>query len=140
MLASSFFTTWLKFMSKELRWLIFWPDSNVTKRNLPASFRKYYPLCSIITGCTERFIKISSSLDVAAMCWYNYKHHYPIKYLIGITPNGVISYIFDSYGGRASDIFAVNNSEFLIFYNQVTKLWQIEGLKYKTFWIFINAH
>ena len=38
MLASSVFTTWLKFMSKELRWLIFWPDRNVIRRNLPDSF------------------------------------------------------------------------------------------------------
>ena len=28
MVGSSVFTNWLKFMSKELRWLIFWPDRN----------------------------------------------------------------------------------------------------------------
>ena len=99
-------------MSKELRWLIFWPDRNVIRRNLPASFRKYYPRCSIIIDCSEIFIETPSSLDVAAMCWSNYKHDSTIKYLIGITPNGAISYISDSYGGRVSDIFTVNNSGF----------------------------
>ena len=99
-------------MSKELRWLIFWPDRNVIRRNLPASFRKYYPRCSIIIDCSEIFIETPSSLDIGAMCWSNYKHNFTIKYLIGITPNGAISYISDSYGGRVSDIFTVNNSGF----------------------------
>ena len=35
--------------------------------------------------------------------------------MIGITPNGAISYVSGSYGGRASDIFIVNNSGFLNF-------------------------
>ena len=47
-LASSIFTTWIKLMSKELSWLIVWPDRNIIRRNLPAMFRKYYPDCCII--------------------------------------------------------------------------------------------
>ena len=35
--------------------------------------------------------------------------------MIGITPNGAISYISDSYGGKASDVFIVNNTGFSIF-------------------------
>ena len=35
--------------------------------------------------------------------------------MIGITPSGAISYISDCYGGRASDIFIVNNSGFFNF-------------------------
>ena len=111
-LASSIFTTWIKLMSKELSWLIVWPDRNIIRRNLPAMFRKYYPDCCIIIDCSELFIETPSSLDVAAMCWSNYKHHSTIKYLLGITPNGAISFLSDCYGGRASDIFIVNNSNF----------------------------
>ena len=129
MLASSVSTTWLKFMSKELRWLIFWPDRNVIRRNLPASFRKYYSRCSIIIDCSEIFIETSSSLDVAAMCWSNYKHHSTIKYLIGITPNGAVSYISDSYGGRASDIFIVNNCGFFNFLQPGDQVMADRGFK-----------
>ena len=69
MLAGSVFPTWLnKLMSKELRWLIFWPDKNVIRRNLPVSFQKYYPRCSIITDCSEISIETPSSLDVSATC------------------------------------------------------------------------
>lgn len=33
----------------------------------------------------------------------SYKHHHTVKLLIGITPQGVISFISNSWGGRVSD-------------------------------------
>ena len=41
------------------------------------------------------------------MCWSNYKSHSTVKFLVGITPNGAISYISDCYGGRATDKYIV---------------------------------
>ena len=111
-LVSMIFTTWLRLLSKELSWLIHWPERNI-KRNLPANFRKYYPKCCVIIDCSELFIETPSSLDTSAMCWSNYKHHSTVKYLVGITPNGAVSYLSDCYGGRASDQFIVNDSNFL---------------------------
>ena len=52
-----------------------------------------------------------------------------IKYLIGITPNGAISYILDSYGGRVSDIFIVNNSGFLNFLQPGDEVMTDRGFK-----------
>ena len=49
------------------------------------------------------------------MCWSDYKYHSTIKYLIEITPSSAISYISNSYGGRASDSFIVKNSGVLNF-------------------------
>ena len=112
-LVSNIFTTWVKFLSKELKWIITWPNRNIIKQNLPAIFRKYYPKCCVIIDCSELFIETPSSLDVAAMCWSNYKNHYTVKYLVGITPNGNISFLSDTYGGRASDQITVQDSSFL---------------------------
>lgn len=112
-LTSTIFTTWIKLMSREMSWLIEWPVRSIIRRNLPTMFRRYYPKCCIIIDCSELFIETPSSLDVAAMCWSNYKHHSTIKYLVGITPNGAISYLSKCYGGRASDIFIVNDCGFL---------------------------
>ena len=53
----------------------------------------------------------------------------PIKYLIGITPNGAISYILDSHGGRVSDIFIVNNSGFLNFLQPGDEVMTDRGFK-----------
>ena len=75
-------------------------------------FRKYYPNCCIIIDCSELFIETLSSLDIATACWSNYKHHYTVKYLIGITPNGTVSFLSDCYGGRATDVFVVQDCGF----------------------------
>ena len=112
-LVSCVFTTWIKFISRELSWCITWPERSIIRRNLPTMFRNYYPKCCVILDCSECFIETPSSLDDAAKCWSEYKHHTTIKYLVGITPNGAISYLSDCYGGRASDKFIVNDSKFL---------------------------
>lgn len=48
-------------------------------------------------------------------CWSNYKHHSTVKFLIGITPQGSISYISKGYGGRASDKQMVELGDFINF-------------------------
>lgn len=110
--ASSAFTTWVKLMAKELDWLISWSDRKIIQRDLSSMFRKYYLKYRVIIDCTELFVETPSSLEVAAMCWSNYKQHYTAKFLIGITPNGHISFVSETYGVRASDVFIAENSKF----------------------------
>lgn len=38
-----------------------------------------------------------------AQTWSNYKHHNTIKFLIGIAPQGFVTFISSAWGGRASD-------------------------------------
>ena len=35
--------------------------------------------------------------------WSNYKHHSTMKFLIGITPQGTVSFVSRCAGGRISD-------------------------------------
>ena len=44
--------------------------------------------------------------------WSEYKHHNTVKFLIGITPNGFISFLSDCYGGRKTDKFITMDSGF----------------------------
>ena len=55
---------------------------------------------AVIIDCFEVFIDRPSHLLARACTWSSYKHHNTVKFLIGITPQGVISYISDAWGGR----------------------------------------
>ena len=44
-----------------------------------------------------------SDLLDCAQVWSNYKHHSTMKLLIGITPQGTVSFVSRCAGGRISD-------------------------------------
>ena len=58
---------------------------------------------AVIIDCFEVFIERPANLLARACTWSSYKHHNTIKVLIGITPQGVISYVSQAWGGRTSD-------------------------------------
>ena len=128
---SSTFITWIKLMSKELSVLIIWPTRSQIKKTLPSCFRKLYPKVRCIIDCFECFTETPSGLDLAATMWSEYKHHYTLKALVAITPNGAISYISPTYGGRASDIFIVKDSGFLDLLQPFDEVMADRGFKIK---------
>ena len=52
------------------------------------------------------------SINNQATTWSDYKHHNTIKFLIGIAPNGYITFLSKCYGGRTSDKYVTNDSGF----------------------------
>ena len=110
---SQIWITWLKLLSKELRYLIIWPSKGQIYATLPGAFRRLYPKVCVIIDCTEVFLEIPSSLEVGALLWSDYKHHYTFKFLVAITPNGAVSWVSPCFGGRTSDVYIVRNSGFL---------------------------
>ena len=93
--------------------LIKWPDRETLRLTMPMSFRKFFKRCCVIIDCTEIFIERPSDLLARAQVWSNYKHHSTVKFLIGITPQGTISYISNCVGGRMSDKEIVEQSSLL---------------------------
>lgn len=51
----------------------------------------------------------------------NYESPDTVKYLIGTSPYGKIIFIFNGFGGQASEKIIVENSEFLIICCQVLR-------------------
>lgn len=100
----------LQVMAGNLKFLIKWPSKMSVKKCLPGAFRGLYNNCRVIIDCSETFIVRSKNLLARALTYSNYKHHNTIKYLIGITPTGSISFVSKAWGGRTSDRVITENS------------------------------
>lgn len=86
-------------MSERLDFLIKWPDRENLRKTMPLVFKQNFGnKVAVIIDCFEVFIDRPSSLIARAMTWPNYKHHNTVKFLIGIAPQGVISFISKAWG------------------------------------------
>ncbi|SMN01057.1 hypothetical protein SPONN_2353 [uncultured Candidatus Thioglobus sp.] len=103
----------LNILDQKLAGLIIWPDRETLRQTMPSSFRKFFKACAVIIDCSEIFLERPSNLLARAQVWSNYKHHHTVKFLIGITPQGTISFVSDCYGGRASDKEIMENSNLI---------------------------
>ncbi|XP_041366778.1 uncharacterized protein LOC121381518 [Gigantopelta aegis] len=91
-------------MFVRMKCFIFWPDREELQLSMPMEFRKHFGTkVSVIIDCFEVFIERPSNLLARSETWSNYKHHNTVKYLIGITPQGAVSFLSKGWGGRVSD-------------------------------------
>ncbi|KAM7312276.1 uncharacterized protein ISCGN_009181, partial [Ixodes scapularis] len=108
--ASRIFYTILDVLYVSTQGWIQWFSRDVVHASMPASFRSKYPNCSLIVDCSEVRIEKPSKVSDRVNCWSNYKSDFTLKFLVGITPSGYITFISDVYGGRASDTYIIANS------------------------------
>ena len=95
------FITWVNFLVYEFRAL-----HTLLKgppRVLIKSFKNFVKT-RIILDCTEVFSKRPSGLQSRGQLFSNYKQHNTVKFLVGISPSGAVSYVSGAWGGRASDV------------------------------------
>ena len=91
-----------------------WPGREEIISTTPVSFRQYFKTnVAVIIDCFEIFINKPSNLKARSATWSQYKHRNTIKFLIGISPQGVITFISKAWGGRTSDKYLAENSKFL---------------------------
>ena len=91
-------------LHQRLGFLIEWPEREMLKATMPMEFRQAFgSKVAVIVDCFEIFIERPSNLLARAQTWSNYKHHNTVKFLIGIAPQGCVTYISSAWGGRVSD-------------------------------------
>jgi len=82
--------------------LVYWPSRQEISLNTPYCFNKFTNV-RVILDCTEVSLQRPTCLTCRIKCYSNYKSTYTLKFLIGIAPAGIITYISKPYGGRCSD-------------------------------------
>ena len=85
---------------KEIEWC---PSPQQVAGTLPHEFRIKYPTTYMIIDASELFLETPSDLVLQSSTWSNYKQHNTAKYLVGVTPNGAVSFISPAYVGSISD-------------------------------------
>ena len=95
---------WLTEMDNSLQRLIPWPDREALQKSMPECFQvSFGKKVAVILDCFEIFTERPSNLEARSYTWSSYKHHNTVKVLLGTTPQGVVSFVSDTWEGRTSD-------------------------------------
>ena len=95
---------------------------------MPQIFKDLYPKVRCIIDCSEIFTERPYAYQARAQTYSNYKKHNTVKFLVGITPCGAISFLSKCWGGRATDKFITMKA----YLNMVTLYWLTGVLTYMT--------
>nr|XP_037285997.1 uncharacterized protein LOC119179017 [Rhipicephalus microplus] len=87
-----------------------WFSRDLVQATMPPSFCVCYPNCRVIVDCSEGRIEIPVKVANRVNSWSNYNSDFTLKFLVGMSPSGYITYISDVYWGRSSDTCYLVNS------------------------------
>ena len=99
---SRVFTSWTKASAIVLRSFVFVPDQGIINVIKPSRFSSIRNL-NMIIDCSELFIQTPKNHILQRITWSSYKHHNTLKFLVGISPNSMITFISNAFCGSISD-------------------------------------
>ena len=101
-LVTKIFHIWLDALYQVLSGLIIWPSTDFVE--MPDAFSNdRFSKVKCIIDCTEIFIERPNGLKARAQTYSNYKKHNTVKFLIGVSPSGCVTFVSKCWGGRVSD-------------------------------------
>jgi len=113
--ASRAFKLVLPIMSARFKSLMFWPSREKLFESMPLQFREsqFGKKVSVTIDCFDVLMEAPSNPVAAAQVYSHYKKSKRVMFLIGVAPPGTITFISTGYGGRASDKFITEDSDFV---------------------------
>lgn len=110
---STYFTHTIQIIALIMKQFIYHPSKEEIKENIPLSFRQHFGNVTMILDCTEISVASLKCLNCRIACYSNYKSRRTVKFLVGVTPAGLISFVSDAYSGKASDKLIFNEEKLI---------------------------
>ncbi|KAL7387754.1 hypothetical protein ABVT39_000377 [Epinephelus coioides] len=104
---------WLDIMCEHMKDLIVWLPRETIKATLPKAFKEHFGNTTCVTDCTETVLQKAKNLDSRSESYSHYYANNTVKYLMAVSPSGIIMFISDAYSGKCSDRYITQNSGFL---------------------------
>jgi len=95
--------TWINFLYLKLKDIPLWPPRELVQMNMPKQFQEKYPSTRVIIDATEIFVEQPQLPELQKMTFSSYKNHNTFKALVGISPDGAITFVSALYPGCISD-------------------------------------
>ena len=109
-----YFHSTLDVMYVKLSCVIRWPERAELRKSMPMCFRAAYQnKVAVIIDCFELCTEKPNGALNQVQTYSNYKHHQTVKYLIGIAPQVMVTFISNGWGGHTSDKHIVEKSGLL---------------------------
>jgi len=100
--ASNYFRDTIQILAQVLKGLIYWPKKTEILQNMPKCFRRFWKT-RIILDCAEVPIEKPACLKERILTYSHYKGRHTMKFCVGVSPAGLITFLSPCFGGRASD-------------------------------------
>lgn len=95
--------TWANYLYLVLGTLPIWYTRERVHATMPEKFREFCPTLRVILDCTEVKCESPALLTLQSETFSTYKNNTTFKSLIGIAPNGAITFVSRLYTGAVSD-------------------------------------
>ncbi|XP_064485722.1 uncharacterized protein LOC135398196 [Ornithodoros turicata] len=110
---SRIFSTWIDFMYLQLAQLPLWLSREAVDEAMPPDFSEKYPSTRVILDATEVKCDVPTSFVTQSGLYSHYKSAHTFKGLVGIAPNGLLTFVSELFTGCTSDKECVIKSGFL---------------------------
>lgn len=110
---SKYFYDLISVLRATLNFAVFWPPKSIIEANMPKCFQPHFVDTVAVLDCTEITIKSFGCLNCKTDTYSNYKGRNTVKFLIAVSPDGMITHVSKGYPGRTSDKFTFNNENLI---------------------------